>query len=138
VFNIKLDHGLSEVSYDRIVEWTRSILFEGNRLKENFYTTRSMMKPLGLGYQKNCKGYSCHQRLLSIWNDANHMMRWMKWWCTFSIVKPGNTLTMCFLSFQWRQGTCIMSYVQMNSIYLGHLLLFILVGRWYSRVTTCH
>jgi hypothetical protein len=28
------------------------ILLEGNKLKENFYTAKSMMKPLGLGYQK--------------------------------------------------------------------------------------
>jgi phosphotransferase system HPr-like phosphotransfer protein len=52
VFNIKSDHGLSEASYDRIVEWTRSILREGNRLKENFYDAKSMMKVIGLGYQK--------------------------------------------------------------------------------------
>ena len=43
---IKLDYGLCETSY------TRSILPEGNRLKENFYAAKSMMKPLNLGYQK--------------------------------------------------------------------------------------
>jgi hypothetical protein len=52
VFTIKSDHGLSEVGYDKIIEWARSILPEGNRLKENFYAAKSMMKPLGLGYQK--------------------------------------------------------------------------------------
>jgi hypothetical protein len=52
VFTIKSDHGLSEVGYDKIIEWARSILPEGNRLKEKFYTAKSMMKPLGLGYQK--------------------------------------------------------------------------------------
>jgi len=52
VFTIKSDHGLSEARYDKIIEWTRSILPEGNRLKENFYAAKSMMKPLGLGYQK--------------------------------------------------------------------------------------
>jgi len=52
VFTIKSDHGLSEAGYDKIIEWARSILPEGNRLKENFYATKSMMKPLGLGYQK--------------------------------------------------------------------------------------
>jgi len=30
----------------------RGILLEENRLKENFYAANSMMKPLGLGYQK--------------------------------------------------------------------------------------
>jgi len=30
----------------------RSILPEGNMLKENFYVVKSMMKPLILGYQK--------------------------------------------------------------------------------------
>jgi hypothetical protein len=43
VFTIKSDHGLSEAGYDKIIEWARSILSEGNRLKE---------KPLSLGYQK--------------------------------------------------------------------------------------
>jgi hypothetical protein len=38
--------------YDKIIEWARSILPEGNKLKENFYAAKSMMKPLGLGYQK--------------------------------------------------------------------------------------
>jgi hypothetical protein len=50
VFTIKSDHRLSEADYDKIIEWARSILPEGNRLKENFYAVKSMMKPLGLGY----------------------------------------------------------------------------------------
>jgi hypothetical protein len=50
VFTIKSDHGLSEAGYDKIIEWAISILPEGNRLKENFYAAKSMMKPLGLGY----------------------------------------------------------------------------------------
>ena len=118
----------------------RSILLKGNRLKENFYATKSMMKPLGLGYQKigmcqtsacciifkmqswlsvehvrmlvinpelvedellsyienldnsqshlDCKGYSCHQRLLNTWHDIIHMTWWMEWWCTLLMVKP--------------------------------------------------
>ena len=49
VFTIKLDHGFVEAGYDKIIEWTRSILPEGNKLKENFYATKSMMKPLGFG-----------------------------------------------------------------------------------------
>jgi hypothetical protein len=52
VFTIKSDHELSEAGYDKIIEWARRILLEGNRLKENFYAAKSMMKPLGLGYQK--------------------------------------------------------------------------------------
>jgi len=43
---------LSEAGYDKIIEWARSILPEGNRLKENFYAAKSIMKPLGLGYHK--------------------------------------------------------------------------------------
>jgi hypothetical protein len=52
VFTIKSDHRLSKVGYNKIIEWARSILPEGNRLKENFYVAKFMMKPLGLGYQK--------------------------------------------------------------------------------------
>jgi hypothetical protein len=50
VFTIKSHHELSEAGYDKIIEWTRRILHEGDRLKENFYTAKFMMKPLGLGY----------------------------------------------------------------------------------------
>ena len=50
VFTIKSDHGLSEASYDKIIEWARSILSKGNKLKENFYVAKFMMKPLDLGY----------------------------------------------------------------------------------------
>jgi len=52
VFTIKSDHGLSEAGYDKIIEWARSTLPERNRLKENFYAAKSMMKPFDLGYQK--------------------------------------------------------------------------------------
>jgi hypothetical protein len=47
------------------MEWARSILPEGNRLKENFYAAKSMMKPLGLGYQKidMCPNFSCYTTL---------------------------------------------------------------------------
>jgi hypothetical protein len=47
VFTIKSDHELSEADYDRVVEWARNILLEVNRLKENFYVAKSMMKTLG-------------------------------------------------------------------------------------------
>jgi len=50
VFTIKSNHGLSEVGYNRIVEWMRSILPEENKLKENFHAAKSMMKPFVLGY----------------------------------------------------------------------------------------
>jgi len=50
VFTIKSDHGLREADYDKIIERAISILPKGNKLKENFYAAKSMMKPLGLGY----------------------------------------------------------------------------------------
>jgi hypothetical protein len=50
VFTIKSDHRLSEVGYDKIIKWARSILPKGNWLKENLYAAKSMMKPLDLGY----------------------------------------------------------------------------------------
>jgi hypothetical protein len=37
VFTIKSDHGLSKARYDKIIEWAKSILLEGNKLKENYY-----------------------------------------------------------------------------------------------------
>jgi hypothetical protein len=52
VFTIKSDHELSEAGYDKIIEWAINILPKGNRLKKNFYAAKSMMKLLGLGYQK--------------------------------------------------------------------------------------
>jgi hypothetical protein len=51
VFTIKSDHGLSEVGYDRIIEWAKSILPKENKLKENFYVAKFVINLLGLGYQ---------------------------------------------------------------------------------------
>jgi hypothetical protein len=39
---------LREADYDKIIKWAINILPEGNKLKENFYAAKSMMKPLGL------------------------------------------------------------------------------------------
>ena len=50
VFTIKSDHRLNKVDYDKIIKWAISILPKGNRLKENLYAAKSMMKLLGLGY----------------------------------------------------------------------------------------
>jgi hypothetical protein len=50
VFIIKSDHRLSDADYDKIIEWARNILLEGNRLKDNFYAAKSIMKPHSLGY----------------------------------------------------------------------------------------
>jgi hypothetical protein len=46
LFTIKSYYKVSETSYDRIVEWTRSILPKENELEENLYVVKSMMKPL--------------------------------------------------------------------------------------------
>jgi hypothetical protein len=45
------NHELSESGYEKIIEWARIILPEGNKLKK-FSATKSMMKPLSLGYHK--------------------------------------------------------------------------------------
>ena len=50
MFTIKLDHGQSEANYNRIIEWTRSILPKGKRRKKNLYTAKSIMKLIGVGY----------------------------------------------------------------------------------------
>jgi len=78
VFTIKSDQGLNEVGYDKIIEWVRSILPEGNRLKENFYAVKSMMKPLGLGYQKInmcpnfCMLYYLENAEMTEWMTCGH------------------------------------------------------------------
>ena len=46
------DYGMSETDYDIIIKQAKSILPQKNRLKENFYVAKFMMKPFGLGYQK--------------------------------------------------------------------------------------
>jgi len=43
--------------------------------------------------------------------------------------EAGNTLTVCILTFQLNQVTCVLGCVQMDSTHSGHLLLLILVGR---------
>ena len=52
MFTIKSNYGLSEASYDRIIESMKSILPGGNMLKKNFYDGKSIMKPLDLVYQE--------------------------------------------------------------------------------------
>jgi hypothetical protein len=52
VFTIKLDHKMRRASYDTIVEWAISILPKRDKLKDNFYAVKSIMKLLSLGYQK--------------------------------------------------------------------------------------
>jgi hypothetical protein len=41
---------MREIDYDSIIEWTKSVLSEGNRLKKNLYTAKSMMKLFSQGY----------------------------------------------------------------------------------------
>jgi hypothetical protein len=138
VFTIKSNHWLSEVGYDKIVEWVRSSLPERNRLKKKIYATKSIMKPLNLCYYKInmcpnfCMLYNLENTELTDWRtcghshykprigrestlvahkdcwarDTNHMI-----FVDVVMVKPGNTLTMCFLHFQWRLGICILGYV---------------------------
>jgi hypothetical protein len=86
----------------------------------------------------DCRGYSCHQGLLSTWHGTNHIMRLMEWWCILLMEKHGNTLTVCILTFQLNQETCVLGCVQTDSTHSGHLLLLILVGRSYWRFITCH
>jgi hypothetical protein len=43
---------MSEADYEKITERARSVLPKGNKLKENFNTDKSIMKPFGLEYQK--------------------------------------------------------------------------------------
>ena len=52
MFTIKSDHGLSVASYEKIIKWVTSILPKENRLKENIYVAKSMIKSFGLGYKK--------------------------------------------------------------------------------------
>jgi hypothetical protein len=52
VFTIKSHYSLSGADYDSIIERVKNMLLEGNRLKENFYAAKSIMKPLSLWYQK--------------------------------------------------------------------------------------
>jgi hypothetical protein len=41
---------LSEADYNKIIEWAKNILHEGNRPKKNYYAAKSMMKFLDLRY----------------------------------------------------------------------------------------
>jgi hypothetical protein len=52
-FTIKSDHELSEAGYEKIIEWARNILPKRNRLKENFYAAKSMIKPLRFRIPEN-------------------------------------------------------------------------------------
>jgi len=44
------DYDIGETDYDSIIEWAKIVLPEGNMLKKNLYTAKSMMKLFGRGY----------------------------------------------------------------------------------------
>ena len=46
------NYGSSKADYNNIIKWVKTILSEGSTPKKNFYTIKSTMKLLGLGYQK--------------------------------------------------------------------------------------
>jgi hypothetical protein len=71
-------------------------------------------------------------------SSPHNMIRLMEWWCILLTAKHGNILTVCILTFQLNQGTCVLSCVQTDSTHSGHLLLPIIVGRSYWRFITCH
>jgi len=52
VFTIKSNYSISEADYDTITEWANNILPKGNRLNENLYLVKPMMKTFGLRYPK--------------------------------------------------------------------------------------
>jgi len=123
------------------VELTKCMTFEHSRYKPKLARERLSWHIKNLDtFQSHldCRGYSCHQWLPSIWYNINHMMRLMEWWCIFLKAKHGNTLTVCILTFHLNQGTCVLDYVQTDSTYSSHLLLLILVDRSYSQFITCH
>jgi hypothetical protein len=95
VFTIKLDHGLSEAGYDKIIEWARSILLEGKRLKENFYAAKSMMKPFGLGYQKiDMCPYFCMLGYVCFPEFTFREITFQTFLCLFAIRKVGQRKTL--------------------------------------------
>ena len=96
---------------------------------ENKNTSQSLL---------DCKGYSHLQILPSTWHEIIHMMWWMESWCTHPMVKFGKIWIRCILIFQWNQGTYVLGYIPIDSIYSGYLLVLIFVGRRYSQLTTCH
>jgi hypothetical protein len=72
VFTIKSDYGLSEISYDSIIEWTKNILLDRNILKENFYTTRFMMKSLDLEHKKKNSSKILMIKVKGVWFFTVH------------------------------------------------------------------
>ena len=65
IFTIKSNYRSSEASYDRILKWAKNMLPKGNRLKNNFYAAKSMMKPLADDTKKliYVQTVSCYTRV---------------------------------------------------------------------------
>jgi hypothetical protein len=60
-------------------------LTECKTYRHSHYKPRTGRWRTLVAHKKNpdCKGYSCHQRLVNTWHDTiNLMMWWMEWWCT--------------------------------------------------------
>jgi hypothetical protein len=65
IFTIKSNYRSSEASYDRILKWAKNMLPKGNRLKNNFYAAKSMMKSLADDTKKliYVQTVSCYTRV---------------------------------------------------------------------------
>jgi hypothetical protein len=72
------------------------------------------------------------QRLFMSPKTAEHMIWHQSYDVVDGVMVHGNTLTVCILTFQLNQGTCILGCGMTDSTHLGHLPLFILIGQLYS------
>ncbi|XP_031110602.1 uncharacterized protein LOC116014792 isoform X1 [Ipomoea triloba] len=52
LLNCKSECNMSDSSYDRLISIVKDMLHEGDKLPNNFYKTKKMMRKLGLGYKK--------------------------------------------------------------------------------------
>ena len=52
LLNIKADHNMSHECFESLLKAIKSMLPDGEKLPDNYYFCKKMVKKLGLGYQK--------------------------------------------------------------------------------------
>ncbi|KAL0400144.1 UNVERIFIED_CONTAM: hypothetical protein Sradi_2357700 [Sesamum radiatum] len=63
---IKANDHISERSYDQISHWANNILLSSHTMPRDYYSTKKLIKDLGLPIEKN---YACKNGCMMYWKD---------------------------------------------------------------------
>lgn len=83
LLNIKADHNKSHECFESLLKAIKSMLPEGEKLHDNYYYSKKMVKKLGLGYQKIV---TCPNDCMLFFKENEQMTRYM--FCSHDRFRP--------------------------------------------------